>query len=384
MKVFQGLSFSQTIFNKINGTILKPALFSTILLFASVNANAATYTFTDLGTNFNPTAVNNVGQVIGQSITATGDRRASIWSGGTRTELGTLGGNTSVANSINDSGQVVGYSTTSTGQTHATLWNSTTATDLGTYGITTESIARDINNLGQIVGSSYDAGTFTNSRGILWQGASATDTGLTSANAINNLGQIVGSNNFSPALWNGSTITSLLSVCGSGSCPSNAKDINDAGIIVGSVNLTEPSVVVWNANGQNIIGLYQYIPGYTTLGSGINNSGQFITHVNGFSQFQNPSQFDFLRNVDGSAENLLSVFQRFFVTQSGQFLNMDQNSLLGTTAINDLGWITGNYNGHGYLLSIVNPSAVPVPAAAWLFASGLGAFGVAKRRSKQT
>jgi probable HAF family extracellular repeat protein len=383
MKVFQGLSFNQVALNKISSTILKPAIFSAALLFISISANASTYMLTDFGAGTIANNLNNLGQVIGTSLTSTGTREATVWNGTTKTVLGTLGGSSSNAVSINNAGQIVGSCLTSTGATHATLWNGSNITDLGTLGGAT-STARDINDAGQIVGSSLTSTGATHA--TLWNGSTTTDLSSTSQNsdasAINNLGQIVGSNNFSPALWNGSTITTL-SACGSGSCPSTAKDINDAGIIVGSANLTEPSVVLWNPRGQ-LAGVIYNIPGYTTLQSGINNSGQFITHFNGFSQFQNPSQFDFLRNVDGSTENLLSVFQRFFVTQSGQFLNMDQNSLLGTTAINDLGWITGNYNGHGYLLSIVNPSAVPVPAAAWLFASGLGAFGVAKRRSKQT
>ena len=41
------------------------------------------------------------------------------YSGGVMTDLGTLGGATSQANGINDNGQIVGYSTTASGQIHA-------------------------------------------------------------------------------------------------------------------------------------------------------------------------------------------------------------------------------------------------------------------------
>ena len=52
----------------------------------------------------------------------------------TFTDLGTLGGNSSVAYGINDSGQVAGSSDTPPPGSHAALWNGTTITDLGTLG----------------------------------------------------------------------------------------------------------------------------------------------------------------------------------------------------------------------------------------------------------
>jgi hypothetical protein len=78
------------------------------------------------------------------------------------------------------------------------------------------------------------------------------------------------------------------------------------------------------------------------------------------------------------------------MTDLNSLVNLSLAGLKIVTAngINDLGWIVGDAfdintgSLRGYTLSI-GPSAVPVPAAAWLFASGLGAFGVAKRRSKK-
>jgi uncharacterized membrane protein len=40
----------------------------------------------------------------------------------TMQDIGTLGGSFSGANNINDKGQVVGYSATATGQNHAFIW----------------------------------------------------------------------------------------------------------------------------------------------------------------------------------------------------------------------------------------------------------------------
>jgi len=35
-----------------------------------------------------------------------------------------------------------------------------------------------------------------------------------------------------------------------------------------------------------------------------------------------------------------------------------------------------------YVANVAGPSAVPIPAAAWLMASGLGVFGAAARKRK--
>ena len=68
------------------------------------------------------------------------------------TDLGTLGGTTSYATAINDRGQVVGNSPTIAGVTHAFLYGDGAMTDLGTLGGTT-SYATAINDRGQVVGS---------------------------------------------------------------------------------------------------------------------------------------------------------------------------------------------------------------------------------------
>ena len=57
-----------------------------------------------------------------------------LYRGGTRTDLGTLGGGTSAAYGINAAGQVVGESATSGPGTHAFLYSGGTMTDLGTLG----------------------------------------------------------------------------------------------------------------------------------------------------------------------------------------------------------------------------------------------------------
>jgi probable HAF family extracellular repeat protein len=69
-------------------------------------------------------------------------------------DLGTLGGNSSSASGINDRGQIVGFSTTASGDFHAFLYENGVMTDLGTLPGSNFSVANGINNRGDVVGAS--------------------------------------------------------------------------------------------------------------------------------------------------------------------------------------------------------------------------------------
>ena len=80
---------------------------------------------------------------------------AALWQNGTITDLGTLGGATSVAYGINASGQIVGSAQTANGRSRAFLWKSGTMSNLGTLGDSfIHSDAYGINARGQVVGYS--------------------------------------------------------------------------------------------------------------------------------------------------------------------------------------------------------------------------------------
>ena len=119
----------------MNKQILNVAL-AVALSGSALLANAASYTFTDLGTlggtESGANAINTSGQVVGASFTFRGPPRATLWNGTTATDLGTLGGPFSEAVAINNAGQVAGWSLPARGDTRATVWNGTAVTDLGT------------------------------------------------------------------------------------------------------------------------------------------------------------------------------------------------------------------------------------------------------------
>jgi probable HAF family extracellular repeat protein len=220
-------------------------------------------------------AINANGQVAGGSYTAAAiqitcppwrygqpkqcfrhPENAFLWSGGTMTDLGTLGGTDSVGRSINLSGEVVGTADTKTGFADGFLWNGKTMTDLGVFNATgindsgqisgtcgpnpgqraclisggkttqlpdpTTFAAYDyggvaINNNGQIVGSCDD--TSSNEHPVLWKNGTGTDLGTfggpqASAAAVNNLGQVVGWSQTSTDadhgfLWSSGKLTDL-------------------------------------------------------------------------------------------------------------------------------------------------------------------------------
>jgi probable HAF family extracellular repeat protein len=108
-------------------------------------------------------AINDSGQVVGDTTTTSGVTRAVIWNGTTPTALGSLGGTSSIAQAINNSGEVVGQSNLAgDAQSHGTIWNGTMAIDINTVlatdpsGIVVDSLT-GINSSGQIVGEGQDS-----------------------------------------------------------------------------------------------------------------------------------------------------------------------------------------------------------------------------------
>ncbi len=157
------------------------------------------------------------------------------------TDLGTLGGSSSVALGINEVGQIVGSADTPQGYRHPYLWEEGVMTDLGMLhpqGLQCE--AWDVNNHAQVVG-------ICGNHGVMWWHGEVVNLGylsgqpygLTSASAINDAGQVVGQSfngeDRNAFLWEDGVMTDL-GVLGSayGNSYSIAWDINAAGQVAGS------------------------------------------------------------------------------------------------------------------------------------------------------
>jgi probable HAF family extracellular repeat protein len=111
-----------------------------------------------------PGAINDRGQIVGETYTKAGRRRAVLWENEKMTDLGTLGGRGSFPEAINEHGQIVGTSRTKRpqpsrfrdlGELHAFVWENGVMTDLARRGTgPRRSYAHAINDKSQIVGAS--------------------------------------------------------------------------------------------------------------------------------------------------------------------------------------------------------------------------------------
>ncbi len=231
--------------------------------------------------------MNNLGQVVGSSFTAGGANHAFLWESGAMTDLGTLGGDSSMAYGINDSGQIVGMSKTPTDVVnyYAFLWEAGKMINLGTLPGGAGSTASDINNVGQVVGSSDVPGP--ESHACLWQGGTITDLGTLGgtqgwANAINEAGDVVGQskdlNGHDHAfLWTPGG--GMIDLGTFGGRYSSAHDINNYGQVVGSADMPGDNMRAFIYDSTNgMRDLNDLIPadsGWLLSGAvGINDKGE--------------------------------------------------------------------------------------------------------------
>ncbi|MFL5483636.1 MAG: hypothetical protein ACJ8AK_15745 [Gemmatimonadaceae bacterium] len=176
-------------------------------------ANGTLGTLVDLGDQWSPERseandINDAGLIVGWRDAATFTPRAVKWSASTGIEqLPTLSGSgLGYARGVNNNGDVAGYSTAADGTLHATLWRNgeSTPIDLNTYspGCSGQSYAYGVNDLGWVAGQ---CGTVP----VVWSPTEMVALpanpawGSTNGEArhINNAGEIVGTMVGTPVYW---------------------------------------------------------------------------------------------------------------------------------------------------------------------------------------
>lgn len=350
---------------------------ATLGLLASQPATAASlYSITDLGLGI-AQDINDSGQVVGGLGTFQQQPLVPfLWSKNEGfTELGTFGGNYGIAQGINNLGQVVGAATNTSGDYLAFLWNETTGLiDLGTLTSPEvpfrEDFATAINDSGQVVGSSF---IYT---GFLWtQSTGITEIPIYFPGDINNLGQVVGSSGTPGSgteaeLWSESTGTTILPSFGG--YYSDASGINDLGQVVGASrayieNSSEVArAFLWSENtGLTNLGILSDDPDSESFASDINNLGQVV----GTSQLESGDfgPYHAFLWEDGVMMDLNNLV----VDGSGWVLSR-------ATAINENGQIVGegllNGETHAFVLNPVSSEPEPIPEPS--SALGVLAFGL--------
>jgi probable HAF family extracellular repeat protein len=286
---------------------------------------AVTYTVKDLGTLTSPvyfpssTAydINSAGDVVGNSSgMSVPSGHAFLYKDGSISDLGTLGSAYSAARGINTSGQIVGESYVPGGPLHPFLYSNGSMIDLGSAGL-----AYAINSRGQIVGSTlngayiYENGNMSfigtlpganssvatdiNDNGqvageAIYYGSSLRRAFLyDSINGFTDLGTLGGLESYSTAInSNGDVVgrwftqsqsphaflyTSSLGMTDLGTL--NVEDINDSGLIVGSMLISNQARAMIYSNGvaTDLNSLVESNANMSlTWAYAINNTGQIV------------------------------------------------------------------------------------------------------------
>jgi probable HAF family extracellular repeat protein len=230
--------------------------------------------------------------------------RATLWKDDQIIDLGTLGGNESFANAVNNRGQVIGWALNTISdpfgigtELRPFLWQHGVMQDLGDLG-GPDAIAIFVNERGQVAGSSLTNSTPNppvsgpcavgpaTSDPFLWENGRMIDLGTLGGdcgfpNDLNNGGQVVGTSHlagnsiFHPFFWDRGTLTDLGTLGGDNG---EALWLNDAGEVIGWADLPGANVnllhhgFLWRNGVMTDLGTL----GSTSFAEGINSKGQVV------------------------------------------------------------------------------------------------------------
>ncbi|SNB47975.1 Ig-like domain-containing protein [Geobacter sp. DSM 9736] len=238
------------------------------------------------------------------------------------TELGTLGGDTSLAVANNDNGVVVGQSKTATNENHAFFWKNGVMTDMGAFDVVA------VNEVGQVIGT-------RGGRSYFWEKGTLTDLGTlggltATARAINDSGAVVGESDTETGLihaflWSKGVMTDLGAL--DGDTVSGAYGINNSGQIIGISNSRR--IFLWTNDIMSDLGK---VPDISSPVGGRWTSA-FINE-NG--------------DIAACGELPYGAYEKHtYVLKDGQWVNTHSNTIYGRgnclTAFNNLGQVGGNY-----------------------------------------
>jgi len=199
-------------------------------------------------------------------------------------DLGTLGGESSVATAMNDRGAVVGRAQAADGTWHGFLWRGGAMLDLGLFS------PRDINNHGQIVGTHDDG-----SGAYRWvQGTFSRLDGMRYPVAVNGRGEVVGSVSVDnsgdvPGIWTPDAVRALPLA--------SVSDINNRGQIAGGKALATGGfhASVWHRGRLTDLGAAAFDRSNTY---GINDRGWAIGWTYSADQFERGALWRHGRRTD--------------------------------------------------------------------------------------
>jgi probable HAF family extracellular repeat protein len=245
--------------------------------------------------------------------------RAVLWDSSLRiTDLGTLGGNVSVADQVNSRGQVVGSASNGTPenpdiasfflgvpaaaqQARAFLWEKSSMRDLGTLG-GNNAHATLINERGDVTGASSTGVEINDSTGLptthpfLWRDGQMRDLGSLGGTlatpgsfafgpwgqVMNDLGQVAGTSmlpgdeNWHAFFW--SSATGMIDLGTFGGSRSEAVSISNRGEVLGRAVVTdtplERHAFLWEKGSMTDLGVVA--PCHRSTAESINSRGQIV------------------------------------------------------------------------------------------------------------